>query len=138
MNGGEHFGNLQICLCKKYQPSGARGTRSPPETPQRLQNPKWLSGGPKMRKGNSGENGEKEKTDENSGHYVIASSRPPECRPLERRTLVPIRNCMSFLFGGQLSTEKLNSQSVYFSTALFSDWAGINSNSISCLVWNQF
>ena len=51
-----------------------------------------------MRKGNRGEenreeNGEEnieEKTDENSGHYVIASSRPPEWRPLERRTLVPI------------------------------------------------
>ena len=25
-----------------------------------------------------------------SGHYGIASSRPPERRPLERRTLVPI------------------------------------------------
>ena len=34
---------------------------------------------------------EKEKTDENSGHYVIASSRPPERRPLERRTLGPIQ-----------------------------------------------
>ena len=32
----------------------------------------------------------KENTDENSGHYVIASSRPPERRPLERRTLAPI------------------------------------------------
>ena len=32
----------------------------------------------------------KEKTDENSGHYVIASSPPPERRPLERRTLAPI------------------------------------------------
>ena len=31
----------------------------------------------------------KEKTDENSGHYVIASSRPPKRRPLERRTLAP-------------------------------------------------
>ena len=31
----------------------------------------------------------KEKTDENSGHYVIASSRAPERRPLERRTLMP-------------------------------------------------
>ena len=43
-----------------------------------------------MRKGRDGEkNGEKkreENTDENSGHYVIASS-----RPLERRTLVPIK-----------------------------------------------
>ena len=32
----------------------------------------------------------KEKTDENSGHYVIASSRLPERRPLERRMLAPI------------------------------------------------
>ena len=52
-----------------------------------------------MRKGRDGEKktggkkrGEKnnKKTDENSGHYVIASSRLPERRPLERRTLVPI------------------------------------------------
>ena len=57
-----------------------------------------------MRKGRDGEkNGEKKRgkngkktekrkkknTDENSGHYVIASSRPPERRPLERRTLAP-------------------------------------------------
>ena len=28
-------------------------------------------------------------TDENSGHYVIASSQPPKRRPLERRSLVP-------------------------------------------------
>ena len=40
-----------------------------------------------------GKNGKKwgtKKTDENSGHYIITSSRPPERRPLERRTLVPI------------------------------------------------
>ena len=51
-----------------------------------------------MRKGRDGgktgkkkpEKKEEEKTDENSGHYVIASSRPPERRPLERRTLAPI------------------------------------------------
>ena len=49
-----------------------------------------------MRKGrNGGKRGgkkreKKEKTDENSGHYVIASSRPPERRPLECRTLAPI------------------------------------------------
>ena len=48
-----------------------------------------------MRKGRDGEKngkkrGEKKDTDENSGHYVIASSRPPERRPLERRTLAPI------------------------------------------------
>ena len=45
-----------------------------------------------MRKGRDGEEkktGEKN-TDENNGHYVIASSRPPERRPLERRTLAPI------------------------------------------------
>ena len=45
-----------------------------------------------MRKGrDGGKTGKKkrEKTDENSGHYVIASSRPPERRPLERRTLAP-------------------------------------------------
>ena len=34
-------------------------------------------------------NGEKKKVDENSGHYVIASSVPPERRPLEHRTLMP-------------------------------------------------
>ena len=55
-----------------------------------------------MRKGRDGEkqekkNGEKtgkkrEKTDGNSGHYVIASSRPPERQPLECRRLVPIFN----------------------------------------------
>ena len=53
---------------------------------------------PSMRKGRDGGKREKkrnwrkkkEKTDENSGHYVITSSRPPERRPLERRTLVPI------------------------------------------------
>ena len=45
-----------------------------------------------MRKGCDGgkkKTGKKEKTDENSGHYVIASCRPPERRPLERRPLVP-------------------------------------------------
>ena len=50
-----------------------------------------------MRKGRDGgktgkKTGEKkgEKTDDYSGHYVIASNRPPERRPLERRTLVPM------------------------------------------------
>ena len=47
-----------------------------------------------MRKGRDGgkkTGGEKkENTDENNGHYVIASSRPPERRPLECRTLAPI------------------------------------------------
>ena len=32
---------------------------------------------------------EEEKNDENSGHYVIASSQPPERWQLELRTLVP-------------------------------------------------
>merc|ERR1719312_1078638 len=49
---------------------------------------------PSMRKGRDGEKNEKKKkkenTDENSGHYVVASSRPPERRPLERRTLAPM------------------------------------------------
>ena len=36
---------------EKYQPSGAGGTRSPPATPHRLQNPKWPPGGPKMADG---------------------------------------------------------------------------------------
>ena len=35
----------------KYQPSGEGGARSPPATPHRLQNPKWLSGDPKMADG---------------------------------------------------------------------------------------
>ena len=41
----------------------------------------------------------KEKTDENSGHYVIASSRPPERQPLERRTLAPKMGNKPALFG---------------------------------------
>ena len=54
---------------------------------------------PSMRKGRDGEKktgkktGKKkreENTNENSGHYVIASSRPPERLPLDRRTLAPI------------------------------------------------
>ena len=50
-----------------------------------------------MRKGRNGEKngggkrGKKEKTDDYSGHYVIASSRPSERQTLERRMLVPIR-----------------------------------------------
>ena len=35
----------------EYQPSGAGGTRSPPATPHRLQNPKWPPGAPKMADG---------------------------------------------------------------------------------------
>ena len=45
-----------------------------------------------MRKVDDGEKKrkEEEKNVVFSGHYVIASSRPPERRPLERRPLVPI------------------------------------------------
>ena len=52
---------------------------------------KGRNGGEKNNKktGKRGGNGKKEKTDGNSGHYVIASSRSPERRPLERRMLVP-------------------------------------------------
>ena len=50
-----------------------------------------------MRKGRDGGKKEKKrekqgkKTDDYSGHYVIASSRPPERRTLERCTLMPKR-----------------------------------------------
>ena len=54
-----------------------------------------------MRKGRDGgekNGGEKgEKTDDYSGHYVIASSQPPKCQPLERRTLVPITKKKNFI-----------------------------------------
>ena len=39
--------------------------------------------------GKTGEENREEKSDENSRLYVIAGSRPPERRPLERRTLAP-------------------------------------------------
>ena len=62
-----------------------------------------------MRKGRDGEKWErkkkrekKENTDENSGHYVIASSRPPERRPLERRTLAP----KSYLARHQINSQR--------------------------------
>ena len=48
---------------------------------------KGRDGGKKKTGKKTGE--KKENTDENSGHYVIASSRPPERRLLERRTLAP-------------------------------------------------
>ena len=44
----------------------------------------------KKRGGKKEKTGKKENTDENSGPYIIASSRPPERRPLERHTLVTI------------------------------------------------
>ena len=49
---------------------------------------KGRDGGEKKKLEKNG--GKKEKTDDYSGHYVIASGWPPERRPLERRTLVPI------------------------------------------------
>ena len=42
-----------------------------------------------MKKNEEKKTGKKEKTDENSDHYVIASSRPPERQPLDCRTLAP-------------------------------------------------
>ena len=46
-----------------------------------------------MRKVDDGEEKkEEEKNGVFSGHYVIASSLAPERRPLERRTLVPIKS----------------------------------------------
>ena len=39
---------------------------------------------------NAARSHQKEKTDNYSGHYVIASSWPHKHRPLERRMLVPI------------------------------------------------
>ena len=43
---------------------------------------------PSIRKGHDG-GGKREETDDYSGHYVIASSRTPERRLLERHTLMP-------------------------------------------------
>ena len=37
-----------LTFCQKYQPSGARGTRSLPAMPLRLENPKWLLGSGKV------------------------------------------------------------------------------------------
>ena len=41
----DFFGSIHIL---QYQPSGARGTHTPPATPHHLQNPKWPPGGSKM------------------------------------------------------------------------------------------
>ena len=53
-----------------------------------------------MRKVDDGEKRKKRKENNVvfSGHYVIASSLPPERRPLERRTPVPINIARSFFF----------------------------------------
>ena len=53
---------------------------------------KGRDGGKKREKRGGKKREKKENTDENSGHYVIASSRPPKRRPLERRTLAPIQS----------------------------------------------
>ena len=57
---------------------------------------------PSMRKGRGGgETGKKDKkkkSDGNSGHYLIASRRPPERRPLERCTLPTNHHLSSTLF----------------------------------------
>ena len=60
------------------------------------------------------ENGE-EKTDENSGHYVIASSRPPKRLPLEHRTLVPIWMLEQYRY-------RYESLSWYWNQNEFSGW----------------
>ena len=94
---------------KQYHPSGKGGTCSPPATPakskmadgvwkgvypqvfghskQLLLNKFFDPSTPSMRKvrdGGEKKTGKKEKTDDYSGHYVIASNRLPERRPLER------------------------------------------------------
>ena len=67
-----------------------------------------------MRKGRDGEKKKKgeKKTNENSGHYNIASSRPPERRTLERRTLAPIklyiREAFIIIYGNILVIYKLD------------------------------
>ena len=55
---------------------------------------------PRSRKQGGKLGGGKEKTDENSGHYFIASSPLPKCRPLEHRTLVPKTSRMGVVFIG--------------------------------------
>ena len=51
---------------------------------------KFQNGHQGAQKWPTGSGNKREKNDENSGHYVIASSQLPERRPLEHRTLVPI------------------------------------------------
>ena len=70
---------------------------------------KGRDGGKTGRKKKRGK--KREKTDENSGHYVIASSRPPERRPLERRTLAPI--------GSPAHLEKIQTLTVTLAQEIF-------------------
>ena len=53
-----------------------------------------------MRKGKSGERRGKaeEKTDGNSGHYVITSSRPPKRRPIKRRKSASFQDFVEIFF----------------------------------------
>ena len=87
-----------------------------------------------MRKGNSGENGRKEKTDENSGHHVIASSRPPERQPLERRTLAPINEIVLLIYVS--ASKDVQSPNYFRLTQINMDSIGCTSepelNRISC------
>ena len=59
---------------------------------------------------------------------------PPEGKDIQ----LLIRSCTSFLFGSQLSTDKLVSQFVYIFIVAFPVWAGIDFSSISCFGWNWF
>ena len=76
------FPNVLGCSCKLLPTKFFD-----PSTPSMR---KGCDGGKKREKRGKKRGGKKENTDENSGHYVIASSRPPERRPLERRPLVPM------------------------------------------------
>ena len=65
----------------------------------------------------------KEKKEKNvvfSGHYVIASSRPPERRPLERRTLVPTEKELILV----LHVSTLPLQPLHIALATFAHWPG--------------
>ena len=47
--------------------------------------------------GKNGGGGKKEKTDDHSGHYVIASSQLSERRLLECRSLIPIERSFGYV-----------------------------------------
>ena len=64
---------------------------------------------------------------------LSVDSRPPERKDIQ---VLSIKSRMSLLFGGQLSTDKKGLGFVYIFIVPFPVWAGINSNSISCLGWN--
>ena len=103
---------------EQYQPSSARGTRSPPAMRHRLQAPKWLKGGPKwlqvffypstpsLRKVCDG--GEKRGRGNRGKKKImtflvatkVVASRPPERRAdqLECRPFVPMCVCIMTVF----------------------------------------